>query len=180
MRILVGTLYSIENEFEECLEGIRQQTYRDFEHFVIQGLPKREAHDALYGTFMTRANEFGLFMKVDADMVITNRDLFARIVDTFRQSPNTDVFTIEVYDFFTNRLIDGMHTFRSTVRWQKRENAIFTDRHSIPPERQLYDFARVGTSGYSLQKSFFVSIVPLWFTSRVKNQRVFAVSKSVA
>lgn len=139
MRILVGTLYSIENEFEECVEAINRQNYDEFEHIVIQGLPKREAHDRLYGTFMKHAHEFDLFMKVDADMVIENRDLFAQIVARFRDNPRMDLLTIEVHDCFTDSQIDGMSTFRNTVRWKKRDTDIFTDKHAVPLERSVYD-----------------------------------------
>lgn len=139
MRILVGTLYAIENELEECMKGIKEQSYQNFEHFIIEGLPKQEAHDQLYGTFMGKAADFDLFMKVDADMVIENRALFAQIVEKFQNNPQMDRLTIEVYDFFTDRQIDGLHTFRSHVRWGKRTSMVFTDRHKLPRERCVYD-----------------------------------------
>ncbi len=139
MRILVGTLYSGESEFRDCVAAVQRQTMRDFEHFVIEGLPKREAHDALYGRFMERADEFDLFLKLDADMVIISCELFARIVERFRANSEMDVLTIEVRDFLSDRQIDGLHVFRNTVRWEKRDNEIFTDRHTVPPERCVYD-----------------------------------------
>jgi len=140
MRILVGVLYSGENEFAECLAALQRQSYRDFEYFIVTGLPKREAHDRLYGIFMARAKEFDIFVKVDADMVIEDRDLFAKLVDRFWQNPNMDQLTIAVHDFFTDRLIEGMHAYRSSVRWPKRDSDVFTDRHPVPRDRQVIDY----------------------------------------
>lgn len=52
MRLFVGTLYTIENEFDECVASIALQSYRNFQHFVFRNLPNKEAHDALYSAFM--------------------------------------------------------------------------------------------------------------------------------
>ena len=60
MRILVGTLYTIENELEECLAAIKSQTHPDFESFVLQDLPKETACATLYRNFMDRADQFDL------------------------------------------------------------------------------------------------------------------------
>ena len=84
MRILVGTLYTIENEFDECVASINRQSHSDFEHFILENLPNKHAHDTLYRTFMERSGDFVLLIKVDADMVIEDEDLFAKIVDKFR------------------------------------------------------------------------------------------------
>ena len=123
------------------MQGLERQTYREFEHFVVAGLPKREAHDRLYGTFMARAAEFGVFVKVDADMVIENPNLFAQIAERFRADSEIDLLTIPVCDFITDRLIDGMHAYRSSVRWPLRDSEVFTDRHPVPEHRRTYDHA---------------------------------------
>ena len=52
MRLLVITLATIENEFEECVESIARQTYRDYHHIIFRDLASMEANRALYGTFM--------------------------------------------------------------------------------------------------------------------------------
>ena len=99
----------------------------------------KEAHEALYRTFMERSHEFDLMIKVDADMVIENRDLFAGIVAKFAQTHGLELLTIAVYDFFSDRQIDGMNAFRNTVRWPKNDEMVFVDRHSVPREHALYD-----------------------------------------
>jgi len=104
-RILVGTLYAGENEFEECLASIKRQTYRGWSHFVIRDLPKQEAHKKLYQTFMNRADEFDLFIKVDSDMVIENENLFKGIAARFKGDPSLEQLSIAVKDFFTDQLI---------------------------------------------------------------------------
>lgn len=119
--------------------AIQRQTYRAYEQFVLEGLAKREAHDALYGTFMARAGEFDLFMKVDADMVIENPSLFAQIVDRFSAAPEMHMLTIAVHDYFSDTLIDGMHTFRSTVKWPLSTDIVYTDRHPVQRKHRVID-----------------------------------------
>ena len=140
MRIFVGTLYTIENEFEECVASIEQQSYRNFEHFIFRNLPKKEAHDALYRTFMDRSDEFDLLIKVDADMVIEDEHLFAKIVNKFQANDWLQQLQIAVYDFFSDQLIDAMHTYRNSVKWQKNEEDLFTDLSPVPRGQRLKDY----------------------------------------
>lgn len=132
MRILVGTLYTIENEFAECCASIRAQTYQNFEHLVIQGLPNKEAHDTLYRTFEQRSAEFDLMIKVDADMVIEDNHLFEKIVSRFAADPLLNWLSLQVHDFYCNRLIWGLNIFRNTIRWLYRPEALFVD-HNVDP-----------------------------------------------
>src|SRR5687767_10692019 len=117
MRILVGTLYTIENEFEECCAAVRVQTHQDFEHLVIRNLPNKEAHATLYSTFVGRRNEFQLLVKVDADMVVENRGLLAGVVTAFTGQPTLEHLQISVHDWFTDRQVMGMNCYRHTVSW---------------------------------------------------------------
>jgi hypothetical protein len=142
MRILVGTLYTIENEFEECCASLKAQTFQNFEQLVIQGLPNKEAHDTLYRTFEQRAAEFDLMIKVDADMVIEDRFLFEKIVSRFTADPLLNWLCLQVHDFYCNRLIWGLNIFRNTIRWLYCTEALFVD-HNVDPasvtRRQLND-----------------------------------------
>lgn len=128
MRIFVGTLYTVENEFDDCVAAIQAQTYQDFSHIVFEGLRNKEAHEALYSTFLTKADEFDLMIKVDADMVIQDRRLFAGIVHTFETNEPLTHLQIAVHDFFADGLIWGMHAYRNAVRWQTNGEDLFLDR----------------------------------------------------
>ena len=145
MRILVGTLYTIENEFTACVESINQQTHRAFEHFIIRDLPNKQAHDTLYRSFMTRADEFDLFMKIDADMVLIDDRFFEKIIQRFQTQPNRpstggmNALIVSVQDWFSDRLIEGLHTYRSRVRWEVNDEQVFVDRASLAPDQIVYD-----------------------------------------
>jgi len=127
MKLLVGTLYSSENEFEECCQAIEEQSYTNFHHEIIRNLSKKEAHENLYGMFMQRSDEFDLLVKVDADMVIEDRHLFRKIVNKFEADGELDLLLIAVKDFFTDKLLIGMNVFRNTVRWNLGNESLFTD-----------------------------------------------------
>lgn len=139
MRIYVGTLYTIENEFDECVASIARQSYRNFQHFVFRNLPNKEAHDALYGAFMQRASEFDLLIKVDADMVIEDKNLFARIVNKFHTLDSLKDLEIAVYDFFSDQLIWGMHAYRNTIRWPQTDEVLFVDACPVRPSENIHD-----------------------------------------
>ena len=163
MKILVGTLYTIENEFDECVAAINGQSYTNFEHFVLKNLPNKEAHDTLYSAFMERKDEFDLFIKVDADMVIEDDDLFAKIVNKFRNNDWLKDLEIAVYDFFSDHLIWGMHTYRNNVTWRHNEEDLFVDVCPIEPHERLYDYqdlapAAIHCKNPSLFQSFHCGV----------------------
>ncbi len=135
MRVLVGTLYCGENEFDECVESLQTQTHQAWEQIVVRDLPNKLAHQTLYETFMSRAAEFDLFMKLDADMVLEDPRMLDRIEAYFQQHPQLDGITIHVHDFFSDSLIHGLHVYRSSVRWPRREERLFVDTPPVSPEK---------------------------------------------
>ena len=139
MRILVGTLRTIENEFSACVEALNRQTHREFEHFVVRDLPNKQAHDALYDTFMRRAGEFDLFVKVDADMVIQNGDFFRRLIASFEAHSDKRGIVIPVHDFFTDTLIRGLHAYRSGVKWNTGDEEVFVDPSPVDGAQMIDD-----------------------------------------
>lgn len=139
MRILIGILHTIENEFEECLAAIDRQTHRDWDRFVLHNLPNKKSHEVLYQTFMERSSECDLFVKIDADMVLYDDDALARIVRRLRQTPAVDVLCVGVHDYFTDSIIAGMCTYRSHVRWARNDQRLFIDDWPVPPEKREVD-----------------------------------------
>lgn len=140
MRIYVGTLYTIENDFDECVASIKKQTYRNFEHFVFKGLPNKEAHDTLFRDFLEKSEEFDLMVKVDADMVIENEHLFERIIGVFKENPILDLLSIAIYDWFSNRLILGLNTYRNNIKWKECDEDLFVDGMPLDKGLSLLDW----------------------------------------
>lgn len=140
MRLLVGTLYTIEKEFPACLAAIRRQTHRNYRHFVIRNLPNLAAHAQLYHSFMARADEFDLFVKIDADMVLQDTRFFEKVIVKFKAHPAMLGLIVAVHDHFSNRLIEGLHIYRSTIRWSQRQDAVFVDAANLPPGKIVYDY----------------------------------------
>jgi hypothetical protein len=139
MKILVGILHCIENEFPDCLAALRRQTHRNYDYFVLENLPNKEAHDTLYCRFMDSASSYDVFVKLDADMVLCREDLLARAADRFKNSPQLDVLCIGVHDFFTDQMIDSLNVFRNTVSWRIDSEKIFPDRGQQAAGGVMYD-----------------------------------------
>lgn len=129
MRILIGILYCIENEFEDCISAIKRQTHKDFEYFVIRDLPNKQAHDKLYSSFMEKANEFDLFIKIDADMVLCRDDFFEKTIEVFEKNAKLQLLKTTLKDFFTNTFIGSLNIYRSNVIWNiNNDETFFPDR----------------------------------------------------
>jgi hypothetical protein len=154
-RVLAGVMHCIEAEFGECLRSIEGQRGCRVEVFVVENLPNKAAHDALYRQFMQRAGETDFFVKVDADMVLESEHVLAAMAGGLRAAPEAQMATILVQDFFTDVLANGMHMFRNTVTWQPRDDEVFVDRCAVPPEQALRLTALDGRASHCKSPSPF-------------------------
>ncbi|MFW6275656.1 MAG: hypothetical protein ACOC2M_03380, partial [bacterium] len=135
MKILVGSMYCFENEYEDSILSLYQQTYRKFDHFKVEKLPNKLAHDTLYSTFMENSKFYDLFLKLDADMVICKNSFLQDIVNFLKNKKILTNLQIKVHDFFTDRLIWGLHIFNNKNKWVKNNELVFTDMVSLHNER---------------------------------------------
>ncbi len=132
LNVLVGTLYSGEQELDQCVDALNQQHHCHRSHFIIEHMAEKAAHDQLYGRFMHNANEYDLFLKLDADMVLTDHDKLGAAVALFEESPDLDHAVFTVQDWMTDSTIVGIHMYRSSVRWTQHDDVLFSD---APPQR---------------------------------------------
>lgn len=138
-RILIGTLHCGENEFAACVESLRAQTFQNWEHFVLENLPNREAHETLYRQFMDRAGEFDLFLKLDADMILRDPAALEKIVARFREAPGLDQIEMTVFDIPSNTNIWGVHAFSNRARWEVGDDLFVDPKPKIPGSRLRVD-----------------------------------------
>jgi len=125
MKVLVGILFSGENEFEQCLESLREQTFLTHEKFVLENLPNKIAHDTLYARFMENAKDFDFFLKLDADMVVQNEHSLQDMIYQF--SPETGSLLAYVMDCPSAINIPGIQMFRSDAKWQFSDEKLDVD-----------------------------------------------------
>jgi len=148
MRIFVGTLYAGENELDECVESVSRQKGVTFEHVIFKNLGNKEAADTLYKTFMDRSGEFDLLIKVDADIVLLDDHLFSNISQKFRDNDWLDCLEIRLQDFYSDQLIWGLNSFRSTVKWKPaQENLFIDDFPPVPENRRITDCKELAPAG---------------------------------
>ena len=139
MKILVGTLYCGENEYDSSLASVKSQTYTNYDHIILKDLPNKGAHHTLFRSFLQTSEKYDLHIKVDADMVICSDTLFEKIVKRMTHDPNLDVFSIAVLDFFSGTLINGLNTYRNNVFWDYDKNTMFVDIPEVPPDKCYFD-----------------------------------------
>jgi len=126
-KLLVLTLSSGEAALPVLARQLASQTFQDFEHEVIIGLPNRAAHAKLYRTIMERAASFDLFLKLDGDMTLRTPRALAEVVEAATGYPEVQHFAFPVWDCFTEEETLGVHLFRSGVRWGDLTDELFVD-----------------------------------------------------
>lgn len=130
-KVLVGVLYCGEADYDECMAAIEAQTGVEVESVVIRDRPNKVAHEELYEAFMQRANAVDFFAKIDADMIVREKDFLAKVGRLFEQTPKARMVTVPVLDYFSGKLIRGLNCFRHDVTWIKSSDAVFVDRKPV-------------------------------------------------
>ncbi len=135
--VLVLTLYSGEAEFGQCREALENQNYLSREHLVFENLPNAEAHASLYRTIMMERENFRLFLKLDADMVLADPEVLGDLVRVFEERPELDHLVVAVFDWMTESHIIGAHLFSNRVLWKRHEETLYVDPDPEFPGRKL-------------------------------------------
>jgi len=138
-RVLILTLSAGEAALPVLTRQLAAQSFQDFEHEIIGGLPKQAAHNRLYRIIMERAAAFDLFLKLDADMTLRAETSLAEAVRAVDEHADTQHFAFRVWDCFTNEETLGVHIFRSGVRWPEIADELFTDPHPRGVRHIMWD-----------------------------------------
>jgi hypothetical protein len=136
-RVLVLTLFSGEREFDRGQSSLEDQGYGSWEQRIFENLPNAEAHAKLYESIMTESENFGLFLKLDADMVLADREVLGDLVRVFEERPELDHLVVAVSDWMTDSLIIGAHLFSNRVRWMRHEETLYVDPDPVLPGNKL-------------------------------------------
>ena len=126
-RLLILTLDSGEAALPVLTRQLAEQSFQDFEHEIISGLPNQAAHTRLYRTIMERAGSFELFLKLDADMTLRRPTSLEDAVCATDMHPEGQHFAFRVWDCFTDEETLGVHIFRSGVQWGDITDGLFVD-----------------------------------------------------
>ena len=126
-------MYCKENEFDSCKWSVRSQDYPEKDFFTLENKLNLEAHIALYRTFSERADDYDLFLKLDADMVLSSPGAFNEISAFMKRYDHIDDLQLALHDFFTDTRIYGLHVFRSGVEMN------ITDKDNIFVDLAVYN-----------------------------------------
>lgn len=140
-RVLIGTLYCGENEFQAHKRSIEWQTFSNWEHIVFENLPNKVAHDRLYRTFTERSSEYDIFVKLDADMVFSRKSSLSELVSLFQSEPDLDHAILAVHDWASDSLILGLHVFSNRVYWERSAEQLFVDHSPNVPGKRLVTYS---------------------------------------
>jgi hypothetical protein len=138
-RLLILTLNTGEAALPVLTRQLARQSFQDFEHEVISGLPNQAAHNRLYRTIMARAASFDLFLKLDADMTLRADTSLAEAVRATDEHRDEQHFAFRVWDCFTEEETLGVHIFRSGVSWGEIADDLFVDPDPLNARQILWE-----------------------------------------
>lgn len=128
MKVFVGTMESGENDFPWCIDAIKMQQGVNIEHFVVSGLPEREAHQALFTKWNSVKDDFDLLLKVDADTVLVNQNVIKTYVELFESNARLTGVQAWLHDYMTDTKIYGLTCLKNTVTINDNPRQLYPDR----------------------------------------------------
>lgn len=127
-RIFVGTMYTQEGDFLECLRRIQEQEGVIVSHFIVSGLKEKEAHNALWHAWRGQQKTHDLFVKVDADTVLSTPQTLAQIWELFATNPRLTGVQAPLHDYMTDSFINGLNCFSPRVIFNDTQDELYCDR----------------------------------------------------
>lgn len=130
LKVLVVTLFSGENEIDECCNSVMNQKNVDITHKIIKNLPNQEAHQKLYKLFNEIGKDFDYLAKLDADMAFSGPYALTNIISNFKN--NIDIVSATVHDGITNTDMQSFNVFSKNCHFHYETNhPLFADRLKI-------------------------------------------------
>jgi len=127
-RIFVGTMYTNEGDFQTCLDRIQHQEDVTVTHFIVAGLKEKEAHNALWHAWKDQRDGHELFVKIDADTVLAEKNTLAEIAKLFRDNPRVTGLQAPLHDYMTDDHIHGLNVFSPKVTFNDTQDELYCDR----------------------------------------------------
>lgn len=130
IKVFVGTMYTIENEIQECINSILKQKNVEIDHAIVSNLPEKEAHNRLWDHWHSRMNDFDLFVKVDADTVVRSDHAFEVAYNLIKEKNATGI-QAPLLDHLSSNLINGLNFFSTKVSFNVSTSDLYCDRVDI-------------------------------------------------
>jgi len=128
MKIFVGTMEHGELDFQTCKESIKNQVGVELTHYVVSNLPEKEAHENLFSAWNEAKKDHQLFLKVDADTVLSHNEVIKTFVDVFEKNERLTGAQAWLHDYLTDSLIYGLTCLKHTVNVAVKVNKLYPDR----------------------------------------------------
>lgn len=112
-KILIITTYSDEAQINDQKLLVQKQQDINSKHLIIDGLNKVDSQKEFHRLAYSFKEEYDFVIKLDADMVPVDNFSIKKIID-IAIDKNSNRLTLPVFDFYTNSLIMGIHTIKSS------------------------------------------------------------------
>jgi hypothetical protein len=126
-RALVGILHVGEPSLAQAIASVESQERVTSTVHLIGHRPKWDAHRELFEHFSTAGRDYGLLVKLDADMELLHPRLLAASGEILARHRRVDHLVFGVDDWLSGERIMGMSIWRGGVRWEAPPPDLFTD-----------------------------------------------------
>ena len=127
--VFIGTMFTGEGDYDDACLAISNQQNVKIHHVVIKNLPEKEAHNALWSAWREAKNDFDMFVKVDADTILSHQNVIFELWTMMFKNTRITGIQAPLYDHFTDGEINGLNCFSPKVTFRDTADSLFCDRN---------------------------------------------------
>lgn len=144
-RIFIGTAFSGENEFDDCVNAIKSQKGINIsQHFIVTGMGVLEALSTLYEKWNECKNQNDYFVQIDSDTVLKSDTILRDVIALLETDTKKNYIQTYVHDHITDTNVWGLNLYAPTVIFPKLRDRLFPDRE--PYGKSKFEFSRIPDS----------------------------------
>lgn len=136
-RVLVLTMYSGENEYDDCKRSVKSQRDCQIAHVNFENLNNEDAHRSLYEKIMCEKDDFDYFIKLDADTVLKDENSISNMLKEFQTESQIDHLVFPLCDLLSCSTIYGLHLYSKNVDWARNDDGLFVDPAPEVPGKKV-------------------------------------------
>jgi len=127
-KVFVGTMRSIENEFELSRQSLYDQKHVSTGTFIVANKPEHEAAMTLYNKWNAVKDYYDFFVQLDPDVVLAHSNVLSNACNLLADNPRFTSLQAPLHDYLSDAEVMGLNVYSTRVEFNVPMNTLYTDR----------------------------------------------------
>ena len=127
-KVFVGTMRSIENEFERSRVSLYEQRHVSTGTYIVENKPEHEAARLLYSKWNAVKDYYDFFVQLDPDVVLAHPNVLFDACNLLTDNPQFTSLQAPLHDYLSDAEVMGLNVYSTRVDFNVPGSNLYTDR----------------------------------------------------